>query len=312
MLRYAARRLGQALFVVWGVITLVFGLLFLTGDPGAMMLHPDATREEIEAFRHAMGFDRPIPVQYLDFMGDVVRGDFGDSLQLRRPSMELVLERMPATLQLTAAAMLISLVVAVPVGILSATRRNSIVDNVSMFFALIGQAIPTFWLGLMLMLVLGATLRWLPIAGRGAADDPLSQLQHLVLPAITLSTFAIARNARMMRSCLLDVLGHDYVRTARAKGVREAAVTARHALRNALIPFVTMVGLEFGGLLGGSVVTEAIFGWPGVGRQTYSAIQSKDFPLVIASITVLAVSYVVINLLVDLVYAWLDPRIRFA
>jgi ABC-type dipeptide/oligopeptide/nickel transport system permease component len=310
--RYILRRCAQAVFVIWAVATLVFGLMFLTGDPAAMMLDADAPQEQVEAYRRTMGFDRPVPVQYLNFMANAVQGDFGISLRQRRPSMELVLERLPATLELTMSALFISVVVAVPVGIVAATRRNSLLDNASMLFALMGQAIPTFWLGLMLLIVVGGNLGWLPIAGRGTAENFLGRIEYLILPAITLSTFSMARNARMMRSSLLEVMGQDYIRTARAKGVAERNVTIFHALKNAAAPFITVVGLEFGALLGGSVVVEAIFAWPGVGRQTYAAIQAKDFPLVIASVTVLAVSYVLINLLVDLVYAWLDPRIRYS
>lgn len=310
MLHFVARRLAQSVLVLWGVTLLVFGLLFLTGDPAALMVSPTASRQEVEALRHAMGFDRPWIVQYADFLGKAVRGDFGVSLRQHQPALGLVLARMPATFELAFAAMLIAVVIALPVGIISATRRNSFWDNASMLFALLGQSMPIFWLGLMLMLVFGANLRWLPIAGRGAPDNPLSALRHLILPALTLSTFSIARNARMMRSSLLDTLGEDYIQTARAKGLAERRVVLGHAVKNALIPVVTLVGLEFGTLLGGSVITETIFAWPGVGRLTINAIQSRDFPVVTAAVTLLACSFVALNLLVDVLYAYLDPRVR--
>jgi peptide/nickel transport system permease protein len=292
-------------FVLVGVSFLSFGVLFVSGDPALQMVGPDATAEQIEDLRHQMGFDRPWPIQYLDFMSKAVRGDFGVSIRNRQPAFDLVKERLPATLQLSGAALAIALVVALPVGIFSATHHNTAYDSLAMLGALLGQSIPVFWLGLMLILVFGVNLRWLPISGYG---EP----QHLLLPALTLGTYSMARNARLVRSSMLEVLGLDFVRTARAKGLTSLAVNLRHALKNALLPVITVVGLEFGLLLGGAIVVETIFAWPGVGRLMLNAIQGKDYPLVEAAVITLALVFVVLNLLVDLAYAYLDPRIRLA
>jgi peptide/nickel transport system permease protein len=305
MIRFVVRRLLQTIFVLVGVSFLSFGVLFVTGDPALQMVGPDATAQQIEDLRHQMGFDRPWPIQYLDFMGKAVRGDFGVSIRNRQPAFDLVKERLPATLQLAGAALAIALIVALPVGIFSATRRNSTYDSLAMLGALLGQSVPVFWLGLMLVLVFGVNLRWLPISGYG---EP----QNLVLPALTLGTYSMARNARLVRSSMLEVLGLDFVRTARAKGLTSLAVVVRHALKNALLPVVTVVGLEFGVLLGGAIVTETIFAWPGVGRLMLNAIQGKDYPLVEAAVITLALVFVVLNLLVDLAYGYLDPRIRLS
>jgi peptide/nickel transport system permease protein len=279
--------------------------MFLAGDPATAMVGEDWTREQIAEFRHVMGFDQPWYVQYGRFLSRAVRGDFGVSLRQRQPNLTLIFERMPATLQLAACAMLLSIVVAVPAGVISATRRHSWLDHGASLAAMLGQSMPAFWLGIMLILIFGVGLRWTPVAGRGG-------LAHLILPAITLAAYPIARNARMMRSSILEVLGQAYVTTARAKGLREFLVITRHAMRNALIPVVTLIGLEFGALLGGAVITESIFAWPGVGRLTVQAIYGRDIPLVQAAVIVLAGIFVVINLLVDLFYVVLDPRIRLA
>jgi peptide/nickel transport system permease protein len=277
--------------------------MFLAGDPASAMVGEDWTREQVEAFRHQMGFDQPWYVQYGRFVGRAVRGDLGTSLRQHQPNLSLILDRMPATLELAAAAMLLSIVVAFPAGVISAARRHSWLDNAASLAAILGQSMPAFWLGIMLILIFGVGLRWTPVAGRGGLD-------HLVLPALTLSAYPIARNARMVRSSMLEVLGQAYVTTARAKGLREIIVLIRHALRNALIPVVTLIGLEFGSLLGGAVITESIFAWPGVGRLTVQAIYGRDIPLVQAAVIVLAAIFVVINLVVDLCYMLLDPRIR--
>ena len=305
MAAYIIRRLLQTVVVIFGVTLLSFGVVFATGDPTLLLVGPNATAEQIDQLRHQMGFDRPWPIQYLDYMSRAVRGDFGTSLRSREPAFNLVIERMPATLALTGAALLFSLVVAFPVGILSAVRRDSIYDHLSMLGALLGQSVPAFWLGLMLILVLGVKLRWFPISGAG-------DLHHLVLPAITLGTYSLARNARLIRSSMLEVLGLDFVRTARAKGLPQALIVRRHVLKNAMLPVVTIVGLDLGVLLGGAVITETIFAWPGVGRLVVSAIQGKDYPLIQAAVTLLAVFFVVLNLIVDLAYTYFDPRIRLS
>jgi peptide/nickel transport system permease protein len=310
MTTYIVRRLLQSLLVVVGVTFLVYMLLFQAGDPTFLSVSPDATTEEVERVRKQLGYDRPWYVQYGDFLTGLAQGDLGTSLRQRRPVWEVVTEKLPATLQLTAAAMVLSLAVAVPVGIISATRRNSIWDNAATLFALLGQSIPVFFLGIVLLYVFGGRLGWFPIGGRGDGGL-LDQLKHLVLPAIALSAVSMARNTRLIRSNLLEVLGQDYVRTARAKGLREFSVIVRHALKNSLIPVVTIVGLDFSVLLGGAVVTETVFAWPGVGQMAIRAINQKDFPVVVGAVTILSLLFVGINLLVDLVYGYLDPRIRY-
>ncbi len=304
MIAFLIRRLPKTIAVLFGVTFFSFGLLFLTGDPAALMANEQWTEEELQAFREEMGFNRPWPVQYADFMTDVLRGDFGTSLRHRQPAMDLVLERMPATLQLTLAAMFISAVIAFPVGIISAMRRHSLLDHLSMALAMLGQAMPVFWLGIMLMLIFSIRLRWLPVSGTG-------NWTHLVLPALSLAMFPLGRNVRMIRSSMLTVLNENYIRTARAKGLRSQTILLVHTLRNALIPVVTLIGLEFGTLLGGAIVTETIFAWPGVGRLTVQAIYSKDFPIVQASVTLLATIFIFINLTMDGLYTLLDPRIRY-
>jgi ABC-type dipeptide/oligopeptide/nickel transport system permease component len=305
VLAYVVRRLGQTVFVLLGVTALSFGTLFLSGDPTILMASETWTREQMEEFRHQMGFDRPWYVQYGDFLSKAVQGDFGVSLKQQQPTFTLISQRMPATLRLAAAAMAIALLIGLPLGVLAATKRGSVWDNLLMLGGLLGQSLPVFWLGLLLIMVFSVNLGWLPVAG---ADTP----RHLVLPAITLGMFSTAYVARMARSSMLEVLGRDYVRTARAKGLSSRTVIIRHALRNALIPLVTVIGLQFGALLGGAVITETIFAWPGVGSLTIQAIRTKDLPLVQACVTVLASIFVLVNLVVDLLYTYLDPRIRLS
>jgi ABC-type dipeptide/oligopeptide/nickel transport system permease component len=307
MLAYVARRLGQMVVVVLMVSVVAFGLLFLTGDPAELLLGPGAdfmTEEQIAEFRRARGFDRPWPVQYVEFVSKAGRGDFGQSLRHYRPAFEVVWERVPATLQLGTAGFLLSVAAGVPLGVLSATRRGSAVDTGAMVFSLLGQSVPSFWLGILLIMIFGVYLQVLPISGRGT-------WLHVVMPAVTLAAFPLARNARLTRSSVLEVLHQEYVRTARAKGVPERGVVWRHALRNALIPVVTVIGLQLGFLLGGSVIVETIFAWPGVGRAIIGAIGDKDYPVVQAGVTLLSVTFVGVNLLVDLLYAFLNPRIRY-
>ncbi len=304
MRSYLLRRLWQSLLVLFGVSVVVFLILHLTGDPAALLLPPDATAEDIAKFRTAMGFDDPVAVQYVRFLKGAVRGDFGESLRHGEPAMGLVLERLPATFELAGAGLVIALTLAIPAGIVSAVRRNTTVDYVSTVVALLGQAMPTFWLGIMLILVFSVRLNWLPSSGRGS-------LEHLILPAITLGLFTTARITRLTRSGMLEVLGQDYIRTARAKGVGEPPVVWKHALKNAAIPIVTIVGIELGTLLGGSVITETIFAWPGVGRLSVQAIFNRDYPVVQSAVFLLASTFVIVNLLVDVVYTYLDPRIRY-
>jgi peptide/nickel transport system permease protein len=301
----------QSIFVVAGVSLLVFFILFQTGDPTLLMASPDATQEEIDELRRIMGFDRPWYVQYWDFASDAIRGDFGTSFRQGQPVFSLILERLPATLRLAGAAFLISVVVSIPIGIVSATRRNTIWDTMAMGFALLGQSLPVFFLGVMLIWVFAGLLGWLPSFGQGDGSIG-STLKHLILPSVTLATFSLARNARLVRSSLLEVLGLEYIKTARSKGLAERLVIYRHALRNALIPVVTIFGLEFGTLLSGAVITETVFAWPGVGRLIILAVQQRDFPVVVGAVTIIATLFVFLNLIVDLLYGVIDPRVRYS
>ncbi len=303
MKTYVLRRLAQSLIVLLGISVVVFIILHLTGDPTLLLLPPDASAEEIARFRRAMGFDDPLYVQYLRFLKGAVHGDFGNSLRHEEPALALVWQRMPATIELTAVALGVALVLAIPAGIVSAVFRNTPIDYASTVVALIGQAMPTFWLGIMLILIFSVGLHLLPSSGRGGPAN-------LILPAVTLGLFTTARIMRLTRSGMLEVLGQDYVRTARAKGVGERGVIWKHALKNAGIPVVTIVGLELGTLLGGAVITETIFAWPGVGRLSVQAIYNRDYPVVQAAVFVLASIFVLVNLIVDLLYTYLDPRIR--
>ncbi len=303
MLNYGARKLLHTVFVALGVVTLAFGALRLSGDPAATMLPGEASVEELHALRHALGLDQPLPVQYVRFLASAVDGDFGLSFRHQQPALALVLERLPATLELALASLVLSVVVAIPLGILAALYRGRLGDVLAMAFAVVGQATPFFWMGIMLILVVSVKLGWLPTSGRGGLD-------HLILPAVTLATHLAASLARLTRTSMLEVLGENYLNTARAKGVSERRVIWTHALKNAAVPITTLVGVQFGTLLGGSIVTEMIFAWPGVGRLAIQSVFARDYPVVQASVFVLAVSFVAINLAVDLLYGWLDPRIR--
>jgi peptide/nickel transport system permease protein len=303
MKTFFLRRLLQSLVVLLGVSFVVFFILFLTGDPAAVMLPPEASAEDIRNFRESMGFNDPFFVQYGRFLLGALRGNFGTSIRHGEPAFTLVVERMPATFELAGAALVIALLLAIPAGIVSAVRRNTIVDYISTVVALLGQSMPTFWLGIMLILFFSVQFQVLPSSGRGT-------WQHLVLPAITLGLFTTARITRLTRSGMLEVLNQDYIRTAKAKGVSDPPVVWKHALKNAAIPIVTIVGIELGTLLGGSVITETIFAWPGVGRLSVQAIYNRDYPVVQAAVFLLATTFILVNLLVDLVYTYLDPRIR--
>jgi peptide/nickel transport system permease protein len=303
MIVYLVRRFLQSLLVVLGISFVVFLILHLTGDPALVLLPPDASPEDVRRFREAMGFNDPFFVQYGRFLTGALRGDFGQSLRHGEPAFGLVVERLPATFELAGAALVIALGLAIPAGIVSAVRRNTPVDYLSTVVALLGQSMPTFWLGIMLILLFSVQWNLLPSSGRGG-------LEHLVLPAITLGLFTTARITRLTRSGMLDVLGQDYIRTARAKGVSGPPVVWKHALKNAAIPIVTIVGIELGTLLGGSVITETIFAWPGVGRLSVQAIYNRDYPVVQAAVFTLASTFVVVNLVVDVLYTYLDPRVR--
>lgn len=304
MLQYIAKRLWYSLFVLLGVSTIIFFILRLTGDPVQLMVPPDATAADVERMRHLLGFDRPLIVQYLQFLWELLRGDLGVSLRYNQPAAGLVLERLPATGQLALTAFLFSLLISIPIGITSALRRGSWVDNIGSLFALVGQATPVFWLGIMAILLFSVKLHWLPSQGR-------SGWASLIMPGVSLGLTAAAMTTRMVRSAMLEVLTQDYIRTARAKGLSGRVVIYKHALKNALIPVITVLGLQFGGLLSGSVVTETVFAWPGVGRLAVQSINGRDFPMVQAVVLMISLIFLVVNLLVDVAYGWANPRIRY-
>jgi peptide/nickel transport system permease protein len=303
MLGYVVRKVFHTAFVALGVVTLAFAALRLSGDPAATMLPGDASVEELVALRHQLGLDRPLWLQYVQFLGGALTGDFGTSFRHQQPALPLVLERLPATLELAGAALALAVALALPLGILAAVYRGRLLDVLAMAFAVVGQATPYFWMGIMLILVVSVELGWLPTSGRGG-------LERLILPAVTLGTHFAASLARLTRTSMLEVLGQQFVTTARAKGLSERSVVLAHALKNAAVPVVTLIGLQFGTLLGGAVVTETIFAWPGVGRLAVQSVFVRDYPVVQAGVFVLALTFVAINLLVDLLYGVLDPRIR--
>jgi peptide/nickel transport system permease protein len=298
-----AHRLLRAVIALWLVSTVVFVVMRLSGDPVPLLLPPDAPRSEIFRVRAELGLDRPLPVQYAVFLGHALRGDFGRSIHFRTPAMEVVLERLPATLELGLTAFLVAVIVALPIGVLSAVRRNSLLDQAAMGVALLGQAAPTFFIGILFILLLSLRAGWFPTSGRG-------DWTHLVLPALTLGLFAMASVARLTRSAVLEVLRADFIRTARAKGLSEVLVVAKHTLKNAALPIVTITGLQFGSLLGGAVVTETVFAWPGIGRLAIQSIYSRDYPVVQSVVFLSAALFIVINFLIDLIYGLLDPRVR--
>ncbi len=302
--QFIRRRLLLLAVVVWGVATIAFVLLHLSGDPASLMLSPDAGPGAHEELRRALGLDAPLSVQYAKYMTGVLRGDFGNSIRQRLPAFDLVMERLPTTFELAAAGMVIAVVVGVPLGVIGAMKRGTVHETAALTVALFGQSVPSFWLALMMILVLGVALEWFPVSGRDG-------FHHLVLPAVAVSVESMARIARLLRSSILDQLEQDYTRTARSKGLTTLRVVGRHVLRNAAIPAVTLIGLDFGRLLGGAVIVETVFAWPGVGRLAVQAVFQRDFPVVQAAVVVLGFTFVIINLLVDLAYVWIDPRIRF-
>jgi peptide/nickel transport system permease protein len=303
MRAYLVSRLGQTLLVVFLSLTAVFFLARLGGDPVLLFLPMDIQAKDLNEFRQRLGFNDPLPLQYARFMSGALRGDFGESLRYKQDALGLVLERLPATLRLGGAALLLTFCLAIPVGVVSAMKRGSVWDYLGMGGAVLGQAIPGFWLGLMLIYLFSVRLGWLPTGGTGG---PL----HYVMPVLVLGAFYAARMARLTRSSVLDTLGEDFILTARAKGLAELVVVGKHTLKNAAIPIVTLAGLETGQLLGGAVITETIFAWPGVGRLTVQALLNRDFPLVLAAVFIASLTYTLLNLVVDLLYGWIDPRTR--
>ncbi len=303
MKRYLLWRLGQSALVVLLSLSAVFAMVRLSGDPVLLFMPMDIQAKDVNEFRQRLGFNDPLSVQYARFIGGAVRGDFGESLRYRRDALGLVLERLPATLLLAGTSLLLTLLIAVPVGIMSAVWRDGPFDQLGTLATVLGQAVPGFWLGLMMIYLFAVQLRWLPTGGMGTAS-------HVIMPSIVLAAFFSARIARLTRSAVLDILGEDYVLTARAKGLASIRVIGKHTLRNAAIPIVTLAGLEAGQLLGGTVITETIFAWPGLGRLTVQALLNRDFPVVLAAVSFTSIVYTTLNLLVDVAYGWLDPRVR--
>lgn len=303
MLDYVIKRLLQVVLVILLALTAVFFLIRLSGDPTTQFLPPDAPREQIEEYRELLGFNRPLIVQYGDFMVNAVQGDFGTSLRSQEDALGLVLARLPATFQLAISALVLSLLIAIPLGVISAYKRNTMFDRIGVALSVVGQAVPGFWLGLLLIYVFAAQLKILPSSGSGT-------LVHMILPALTLSAYSVARFTRFTRSTMLDVLGKDYIRTSKASGVPTGRLIMKYALKNALIPIITLVALDLGVLLGGAVITEVVFAWPGVGRLLMQALLNRDFPIVMAGIFIIAFIYAIINFIADLLYAYVNPQIR--
>ncbi len=304
MSTYVLKRLAEAALVCFGISVITFLLLHVAGDPVHLLLSIESKAEDAVVLRKTLGLDQPLVVQYLIFLRGLARLDFGNSLFVREPALNLVLERFPATMQLTLAGMAIALAIAIPLGVIAAVRRYSLLDNLCTMLAVSGQAMPIFWLGLMLIIFFSVKLHLLPASGRGT-------FFHLLMPAFTLGASLAPITMRMTRSKMLDILSMDYIRTARAKGLHEQMVLFRHALRNASIPIVTILGLQFGRLLGGAIVTEAVFAWPGLGSLALSAIRNFDYPLAQACILMMAFIIVLVNLGIDILVGALDPRIRF-
>ena len=331
--KYIAKRLLILIPVLFGVSLIVFMLIrLIPGDPARVIMGPKARPESIQLFHERYGLDKPITVQYVLWLGHMLRGDLGVSLRTHTPIGEELLLRLPHTLELATASFVIGATLGIGFGILASIHRNSPVDYATMVVALAGLSVPIFWLGLLLIFLFSVTLGWLPTGGRMGyvvsvesvtslpiLDSLLTAnweafidlLKHLLMPAVTLATPIIAVTARMTRSSMLEVMSQDYIRTARAKGLRERVVTTRHALRNAMLPVVTVLGLDVGWLLGGAVVTESIFAWPGVGRYVFEAIKARDYPAVQASILFIATTFVLVNLGVDILYAYINPRIHY-
>jgi len=304
MKTYIIKRLIQAIAVCLSVSTLSFFLLFLNTDPVLVLLPPEADIKDIAIFKKQMGLDRPVIIQYLDFLQKIIlHGDFGQSFISKVPAIQLIAERFPATMQLALAAILLVNLLAIPAGVVSAIKRYSMFDNIATLIGVIGQAMPLFWLGIMLIIIFGVWLGWMPISGSDS-------LKHLILPALTLGSWILPLNMRITRSAMLDVLNQDYIRTARSKGLTERKVLVKHAFKSASIPLVTLTGMQVGALLGGAVVTETIFAWPGLGSLAVDSIIAGDYPVVQAIVVVFAICVVLGNLTADIVAAAIDPRIR--
>lgn len=302
--RFLSRRMAETLLVVFLALSAVFFMLRMTGDPVMLFLPTDALPQQIEKVRQELGFNDPLLVQYGRFLGKAILGDFGKSLRHGQPAMGLLLERYPATLELAMASLIFSLIIAIPTGVIAASRRNGLFDSVATLLSVIGQAIPGFWLGIVCIVIFSVHLRWLPTSGHGT-------WRHLVLPMTTLAAYTGARFVRITRSTVLDVLSQDYIRTARSKGLGNQTVLYKHALKNAAIPILTLLGLQVGQLMGGAVITETVFAWPGVGRLIVQALLNRDFPLVMAGVFTVATFVALVNLVVDVAYSAVNPQVRY-
>jgi ABC-type dipeptide/oligopeptide/nickel transport system permease component len=305
MTEYAIRRLALSGVAMLGVITIVFLLLHVSGDPATLLVSQDATQQDIDRIREAYGLDQPLSVQYARFVSRVVRGDLGFSYRQGLPVGELIVERLRATFELALAGLAVAVLLGVPLGLIAAARHGSAVDTAAMAVALLGTSVPSFWLGLLLIIVFGVQLGWLPVSGYGS-------LQHLLMPAFVLGGFYAAQVSRLTRTSLLEVLAQDFIRTARAKGLAARSVLLKHVLRNAALPVLTVLGLDFGRMLGGAVVVETIFAWPGMGRLAVQAVLGRDFPVVQGAAIMGAVVFLAVSLMIDLLYGWVDPRLRAA
>ncbi|MBS03171.1 MAG: ABC transporter permease [Gammaproteobacteria bacterium] len=303
MSQYIFKRLWQGAIAIIGALLIVFVAQRLAGDPVALMLPMEATEEDFAAMRAQLGLDRPFIVQFGIFFMDALRGEFGTSYHWNQPAMDLLLDRLPATLELAMAGLVFAIALSVPLGVLSAVYRGGWIDSAAKIFAMLGQAMPSFWVGLLLIVLIAVELQWLPAYGRGT-------FAHLILPAIALGWYPVAAMTRTLRSSMLDILESDYVRMERAIGLPEGQIVWRYALRNAAVPLVTMIGVYFANMLGGAFVIEVVFAWPGVGRTVVEAVFARDFPVVQAGVVLASVVFVVVNLLVDLSYGFIDPRIR--
>lgn len=323
MWSFLIRRLAQSIVVIIGVTLISFVSLQMGGDPTYLFVSENASAEEIQRAREALGFDAPLHIQYLSYIWGALQGDFGNSLSYREPAMGVVLEAMPATIELTFFSLFVAIALSIPLGIYSALKRGKPIDGGIMTLAMLGQSIPNFWMGIMMIMFFGLYLNWFPISGHVPFLKPLLEgnvveafanlpqsIYYMIMPAIAVGSYTLARNARLVRSSMLEVLQQDFVRTARSKGISERQVIVHHALRNAWLPVVTMIGLEFGFLLGGVVVVETVFSYPGIGRLVFNAINQRDIPVVQASVILLALIFIVLNLIVDLIYSRLDPRVK--
>jgi peptide/nickel transport system permease protein len=304
MPRYFLTRVGQSILLLLGVLVLVFFLVRITGDPARLMLPREASAEAVEAFRESMGFNRPLLVQFADYFAGVLTGDFGDSLHFKSPALDLVLQRLPATVQLATTALLIAMIIGIPLGLVGGFNPGSTIDSVGRTLALLGQSIPNFWLALILILFFAVRLGWLPSFGR-------DQWQSVILPAFVLGLPTIGQLVRLTRSAVLEIRGEDFIRTANSKGLAPRVIYTKHVLRNVAIPLVSVIGVQFGYMLGGSIIIETIFAWPGIGQLLEQAIGWRDYPLVMAIAVFTSLAVLAINVLTDIAYAIIDPRIRY-